>query len=100
MTELVFFSKTPIPKHILPYNISLVSVDFQNFKMLPQRNGLSPFKTLSVLVFLLLLTHFCRGNLHTNVLSGSQLGLESNIITKSYQHLTLNERLKTAVEGV
>ncbi|XP_049424570.1 trichohyalin-like [Epinephelus fuscoguttatus] len=36
----------------------------QNFKMLPQRNGLSlqsPLRPLSVLIFHLLLTHSCRG---------------------------------------
>ncbi|XP_078019985.1 uncharacterized protein LOC117245887 isoform X4 [Epinephelus lanceolatus] len=49
---------------VFPHNVSLISFEFQNFKMLRQRNGLSlqsPLRPLSVLVFHLLLTHSVTG---------------------------------------
>ncbi|KAL7376007.1 hypothetical protein ABVT39_027917 [Epinephelus coioides] len=52
---------------VFPHNVLLLSFEFQIFKMLPQRNGLSlqsPLRPLSVLIFHLLLTHSVTGQSH------------------------------------
>ena len=50
-----------------PCNVLLICFGFQSSKMFFQRNRLQcPLRPLSVLVYVLLQTHSCKGNSHTN----------------------------------